>query len=129
MTNNAPGKKILIIEDDKSLRKAIVEKLSLSGYDSAESDNGEKGLGLCLAWKPDLVLLDLLMPKMDGITVLKNLRENFGNELPVIILTNVEQDDKLIGDVVMYQPSYYFVKSAIELDKLMEKINDIFGNS
>lgn len=122
MTQIASDKKILVIEDDKSLRKAIVEKLTFNGFKTAGAEDGEKGMQLSLDWKPDLVVLDLLLPKMDGITVLKGLRANFGKELPVIILTNVEPDDKMISDVVEYQPSYYFVKSDTELDNLVSKI-------
>lgn len=124
MTQIASDKKILVIEDDKSLRKAIIEKLNFNGFKTASAEDGEKGLQLSLDWKPDLVVLDLLMPKMDGITVLKGLRANFGKELPVIILTNVEPDDKMISNVVEYQPSYYFLKSDTELDKLVTHIRE-----
>lgn len=124
MTQTAYDKKILVVEDDKSLRKAIVEKLTLNGFNAVEAEDGEKGLKLSLSWKPDLVLLDLLMPKMDGMTVLKGIRANLGKELPVIILTNVDPDDKMISDVVEYQPSYYFVKSDMELDDLVGKIRE-----
>jgi len=124
MTQNASDKKVLVVEDDKSLRKAIIEKLTHNGFKTTGAEDGEKGMQSALDWKPDLVVLDLLMPKMDGITVLKGLRANFGKELPVIILTNVEPDDKMINNVVEYQPSYYFVKSDIGLDNLVNKIKD-----
>lgn len=127
MTQIASDKKILVIEDDKSLRKAIIEKLTFSGFKTAGAEDGEKGMQLSLDLKPDLIVLDLLMPKMDGITVLKGLRANFGKELPVIILTNVEPDDKMINNVVEYQPSYYFLKSDMELDNLVSKIKDTLG--
>ena len=124
MTQIASDKKILVVEDDKSLRKAIVEKLTFNGFKTTGAVDGEEGMRLCLDWKPDLVMLDLLLPKMDGINVLKGLRANFGKELPVIILTNVEPNDKMISDVIEYQPSYYFVKSDTELDNLVSKIRE-----
>lgn len=124
MIQIASDKKILVIEDDKSLRNAIVEKLMHNEFKTVGAEDGEKGIQLSLEWKPDLVVLDLLMPKMDGITVLKGLRTNFGKELPVIILTNVEPDDKMISDIIEYQPTYYFVKSDIELDKLVTHIRE-----
>lgn len=124
MTQVASDKKILVVEDDKSLRKAIVEKLTFNGFKTAGAEDGEKGIQLSLDWKPDSVVLDLLLPKMDGITVLKGLRANFGKELPIIILTNVEPNDKMISDVIEYQPSYYFVKSDTELDKLVTHIRE-----
>lgn len=122
MTQNASDKKILVVEDDRGLRKAIVEKLTFSGFKTAGAEDGEKGIQLALDLKPDLVLLDLLLPKMDGMAVLKGLRANFGKELPVIILTNVEPNDKMINDVIEYQPTYYFVKSDTDLDNLVSKI-------
>lgn len=124
MKQTASNKKILVVEDDKSLRKAIVEKLTRGGFETASAEDGEREVQLAVDWKPDLVVLDLLLPKIGGITVLKRLRAHFGRELPVIILTNVEPDDKMICDVVEYQPSYYFVKSDTELDKLMTHIRE-----
>lgn len=124
MTQIASDKKILVVEDDKSLRKAIVEKLTFNGFKLQGAEDGEKGIQLSLDWKPDLVLLDLLLPKIDGMEVLKGLRANFGKELPVIILTNVEPNDKMISDIVEYQPSYYFVKSDTELDNLVTYIRE-----
>lgn len=124
MTQIASDKKILVIEDERSLRKALVEKLTLNGFTVIGAADGEEGLRVSLELKPDLILLDLLMPNMDGMTALKGLRANFGKELPIIILTNVEPTDKIIADVVEYQPSYYFVKSDIELEALVSKIRD-----
>ncbi len=126
MTETAHNKKILVIEDEYSLRKAILEKLSLSGFTTVGAADGEEGLRVALEWKPDLVLLDLLMPKMDGMEVLKKLRLNFGAELPVIILTNVEPNDQTDNDVVQYKPSYYLVKSNLELENLVNRFLPIF---
>lgn len=124
MDQTTHDKKILVIEDEFSLRKAIIEKLALSGFTAVGAADGEEGLRMALEWKPDLVLLDLLMPKMDGMSVLKKLRLNFGNELPVIILTNVEPNDQTIQDVVAYKPTYYLIKSNIELEDLVNHIKD-----
>ena len=66
MTGKAHDKKILVIEDDMSLRKAIVEKLTFNGFNTIGTADGEEGLRVALQLKPDLVLLDILMPKIDG---------------------------------------------------------------
>jgi DNA-binding response OmpR family regulator len=71
MIQTTQDKKILVIEDDKSLRKAILEKITLYGFHCVGSADGEEGTQIALEMKPDLVILDLLMPKMDGMTVLK----------------------------------------------------------
>ncbi len=128
----ATNKKILVVEDDKSLRTAIVNKLTLNGFKVAGTVDGEEGVRIALEWHPDLVILDILMPKMDGVTVLKVLRINFGKELPVIILTNVEADDKLTDSVVEFQPSYFLLKSNTKLEDLVgytRKVLNLDGQS
>lgn len=106
-----------------SLQKAIFEKLTEGGFEVIGAPDGEKGLEMIFEQKPDLVLLDLLMPRMDGMSVLKKIRsDSWGKNLPVIILTNVEPSVQMINEIVNNRPLYYFVKSDIELDKLVDHI-------
>ena len=88
------GKKILIIEDEKNMRSAIKRILlqDLPSIEFIEAENGEQALKIVENNKPDLILLDVLMPQMNGLMVLKNLKENKNIEIrkiPVIILTAV----------------------------------------
>lgn len=117
--------KILVIEDDKSLQKAILEKLKSSGFEATSASDGEKGLKMIQEIKPDLVILDLLIPKMDGMTVLKKIRSSNApqKDMPVIILTNVEPSEQMINDIVKFKPLFYLVKSDIELSNLIGYIN------
>ncbi|MEI8270493.1 MAG: response regulator [bacterium] len=122
------NKKILVIEeveDDASLRNAIRTKLSLEGFNVLEAKNGEEGLAIALAKHPDLILLDIVMPKIDGITMMKKLRQEneWGKNVPIILLTNLgKDDDKIIQAVSENEPAYYIVKSDYSMKELIEKI-------
>ena len=85
------AKKILIVEDEASLRKALVEKFQREGFETFLAFDGVEGLDQAERIQPDLILLDIIMPKMDGMTMLKKLRESgdWGKQVPVIILTNL----------------------------------------
>ena len=83
-------KTILVVEDEKSLRDAIVDILHLKNFLPLEAKNGKEGLEIALSKHPDLILLDLLMPVMDGLTMAKKLRaDEKGKTVPIIILTNL----------------------------------------
>ena len=86
----AEKKRILIVEDDESLKKIMVHTLRAENLEVLEAGNGEEGLKMALEEKPDLVLLDIVLPGMDGLAVLKKLREDSrGKDIPVITLTNL----------------------------------------
>ena len=114
-------KKILIVEDEQAYVHLLRDKL-VHGYEVLHAPDGEEGLQLALKQHPDLILLDIRMPKMDGLTVLKKLRKyKHGKEAKVILLTNLEASDKIVMQVTRDLPTYYFVKSNVELDYILEK--------
>ncbi len=120
--------KILVIEDELAYLKLLNSQLTQKGYQVIEAINGKKGLEAAEKENPDLILLDIRMPVMDGIAMLELLRkEEAGKKAKVIMLTNLEPDDKIIGKVVADQPSYYFVKSDIQFNDLLNKIKDLLG--
>lgn len=87
--------KVLIVEDEKDMREALVGKFELSGFEVEQAENGVGGLKQSLDSHPDIILLDIIMPEMDGIEMLKKLRENeWGKKVPVIILTNISDIEK-----------------------------------
>ena len=89
-------KKILIVEDDKFLRELIAKKLQSENYQAIEAKNGEEGVQKIIAEKPNLILLDLILPGIDGFEVLKQAKENpLTTEIPVIILSNLGQRDDI----------------------------------
>jgi len=74
---------------------------------------------------PDLILLDLGMPHVDGLEVLEKMRsDEWGKELPIILFTNLPLDTKLEKKILKYKPTYYFAKSEVSLDKLIEKVKE-----
>lgn len=121
-------KKILIVEDEGAYLKLLKDQLTQKGYVVAQAVEGKEGLEKVQSERPDLILLDIKMPVMDGITMLDLLRKKeVGKKTKVIMLTNFEPDDKILGGVMRDLPSYYFVKSDISLDQLLEKIDELLG--
>ncbi len=115
-------KKILIVEDEVSLRGALEMKLAMEGFDILQASDGKMGLEIALAEKPDLILLDLILPKMDGITVLKELRANeAGKEIPVIILTNLNSSE-MIEKAISEGSTDYLIKVDWKIDEVVEKV-------
>lgn len=91
-------KKILIIEDEEPMRRVLKDTLEQEGFIVFESGDGKAGLEEAHLKRPDLILLDILMPKMDGMTVLKQLRkEEWGKGVPVVILTNLNDASTVIN--------------------------------
>ena len=91
------SKKILIVEDEKNIVDILSFNLSREGYDTLEAYDGETGLRLALEENPDLILLDLMLPKMDGFDVCRSVRER-NRSTPIIMLTaREEESDKVFG--------------------------------
>jgi len=120
-------KKILIIEDEMSQRKALVDKFTREGFRVIEVQNGEEGLNIALKEQPHIILLDIVMPKMDGLTMLKKLRQKnqWGKNVPVILLTNLSSDyDKVINAITVDEPAYYLVKANWTINDVVEKVKE-----
>ena len=119
--------KILIIEDEPSLRGALVDKLSREGFCCLEAKNGLEGLDAALKEHPDLILLDIIMPVMDGMTMLEELRKNpWGKNVPVILLTNLSEVEK-VAQSLHHGVYDYLVKSDWKLEDIAKKIKTKLG--
>jgi DNA-binding response OmpR family regulator len=91
------GERILIVEDERPMRTALADCLADAGYRVLTADNGEKGLACAVSGKPDLILLDVMMPKLDGFAVCAELRR-LAREVPVLMLTAKGQvEDRVAG--------------------------------
>ena len=91
------GKKILVVEDERNIVDILTFNLAREGYGTLEALDGAAGLRLALEQDPDLILLDLMLPKMDGFEVCRRLREQ-GRATPIIMLTAREEEtDKVLG--------------------------------
>ena len=124
-------KTILVVEDEKSLCEAVADILRLKNFLVLEAENGQEGVEIALAKHPDLILLDLRMPVMDGMAALKKIRANvWGAHVPVIILTNLSPNkEQLVEDVVTHKPMDYLIKSDWKLHDIVEKVEQILGDS
>ncbi|KKU64087.1 MAG: Response regulator [Candidatus Amesbacteria bacterium GW2011_GWC1_47_15] len=117
---------LLIIEDDLVLARMYQTLLQNHGFDAKTAADGEAGLKAALKIHPDLILLDIRMPKMDGMTVMHNLREDkWGKTAPIIILTNLDLTDERLTRVVKDQPSYYLIKANNSPEQVLEKVTEI----
>lgn len=122
------AKKILIIEDELPMLKALSDKFSREGFSVLEARNGEEGLRVALETKPDLIVLDLFMPVMDGKAMMQELRrDKWGEKVPIIILTNLNPDDKTLNEILSSGPAYYFIKSKWKLEDLVGKVKKELG--
>ena len=119
------AKTILIIEDDKFLRELIVRKLKEEGYQTIEAGEGEEGLEKVKKEKPDLILLDLILPGMDGFEVLGKIKEEPSlSSIPVIILSNLGQSEEVEKGLKMGAKDY-LIKAHFTPGEIIEKINNV----
>lgn len=127
MEEQTQNKKILLMEDDASLAEILMEKLKQSGLSATHAEDGEKGLEIALKEHPDLILLDIIMPKMDGIEVLKELRtDEWGKDASVMILSNVG-DEERVAEALENGVSEFLTKSSWDLDDVIKRIKEKLG--
>jgi len=121
------NKKILLADDDQVLRDSIKEVIIQEGFEYIEAENGVQCLEKAESEKPDLILLDLAMPGLDGLSALKKLRgsNEWGANVPVILLTSLEPDDTINNYINQTNPSYYLVKSRTQPTEVIEKIKSV----
>ena len=122
----APGvplRRILIVEDEKPLSHALKLKLTHEGYDVAVAADGEEGLHLATKEKFDLILIDIIMPKMDGFAALSALKDT-GSNTAVIVLSNLGQQED-IEKAKKLGVLDYMVKSNTPISKIVEVVNTI----
>ena len=116
------AKKVLVVEDETPLRDALESKFELDGFSVTVAQDGEEGLKLALKNHPDMILLDIIMPKMDGLTMLKQLRENaWGKTVKVIIITNLASWDET-HKAVNYNIHEYLVKSDWKIEDVVKMV-------
>ena len=122
---------ILITEDEPSMLRILNDKIIENGFATIQAKNGEEGLQQALTHHPDLILLDVLMPKLDGMAMMNKLREDdWGKNVPIIILSNVSTDsDETLQEIMKGQPAYYLMKSNTQLDDIVSKIQEILSPS
>ncbi len=117
--------KILIVEDEEALAMVLGEKLQKLEHEVRIAKDGEVAITLAHSFKPEMILLDLILPKKDGFAVLKELKNDPElSEVPVIVLSNLGEDDN-IKKALSLGAKDYFVKSQHPINEIVEKIEAI----
>jgi adenylate cyclase len=120
---NTP-KKILIVEDEPDLLNILSDKFINEGFKVTTARDGEEGLAALAKDKPDAILLDIIMPRMDGMTMLKQLRQETSNkDIPVIILTNLADSDAVVSSLE-HGVFDYLIKTDWHLGEVVNKVKN-----
>lgn len=117
-------KKILVIEDEEPIHAALGSVLSPDTYELKTATDGETGIQFAEADHPDLIILDIMLPGIDGVEVLRRIRmQDWGKDMKIIVLTNISDkgDEDLCKSLGV---SEYYIKSNISLDEIAGKIKE-----
>lgn len=117
--------KVLIIEDEDALASVLLAKFKLEKFDVQVAGNGLEGLEKIKSWQPDLILLDIIMPKMNGYEVLEELQKN-NNTIPIIIISNSGQDVEL-EKIKKLGANDYIIKTQINPEEVVAKVRNVLG--
>jgi CheY-like chemotaxis protein len=117
-------KSILIVDDEESLVNVLARKFTDEGIATHTAYNGRQGLEVAFAQHPDLILLDIMMPEMDGFDVMKKLQEDeWGKTVPVILLTN-SSSIETVARAVTTGMSEFLVKTDMRLDQVVSHVKE-----
>jgi two-component system phosphate regulon response regulator PhoB len=120
--------KVLIIEDEDILAKVLAEKMEKSGFEVAIAEDGEKALDLIKSFKPDIIMLDLMLPKLDGFEVLKQIKaDDATKRIPIVAISNLSEDSN-IEKALKLGVENYFVKSNHPINEIIEKVKAVLLN-
>jgi DNA-binding response OmpR family regulator len=125
----AAAAKILIIEDDRYISKMYQLKHSLDGFDVQLAENGRQGVEKVKDFHPDIILLDILMPELDGFEVLKMVKgDEDTKNIPVLIMSNLGQEDHIEKGMSLGALGY-IVKSQYTPSRVVEKIKEVLAGN
>ncbi len=124
---DAPQKRIVLVEDDQFISNMYVTKLQITGFDIKHAEDGDVGIELIRQEKPDLVLLDILMPRKSGFEVLEEMKADPTlKDIPVILLTNLSQKEDVDRGLQLGAKDY-LIKAHFTPKEVVEKINKVLG--
>ncbi|MES2749468.1 MAG: response regulator transcription factor [Patescibacteria group bacterium] len=119
------SKHILIVEDEPDLREAMVEALTEGGFNVSAAPDGATGLEFAVAEKPDLILMDLMMPIMDGHEMLRRLRQDPWGQTAHVVVLSAMDDVANIGHAHEAKLEDYIVKAHTSLDELVKRVKEL----
>ena len=123
-----PNARILIVDDDPLIARMYETRMKAEGYDVEVATNGEEALATVRKETPDLILLDVMMPKLNGVETLKILKgEEKTKKIPVIILTNLGDRPEDVANAKKLGALDYLVKTQVSLKELSEKVKSVLG--
>jgi len=121
---NGQTKKVLVVEDDRVLRRVIIDNLKSENFTVFEAEDGVAGLEVSLREHPDLILLDVVMPRMDGIAMLEKLRtDEWGKIANVVMLTNLSEAEK-VAKAAEKGVNDYLVKADWDIAGIVDKVKE-----
>jgi len=124
------AKKVLIIDDEKDMRVYLEAVFRKAGYETETASNGEEGVWLAEAHQPDLITLDILMPKKSGIKAYRGLRTSEKTKvIPIVVLTGLTRLDDFFGDLEELPQPDALIEKPIERDLFLERVNSIIGSA
>lgn len=122
-------KRVLYIEDEKFFADTVEKVLSTVGYSVKQANDGEVGLKIAREWKPDLILLDLLLPKIEGFEVLKQLQADLATKgIPIIILSNLNSEDD-VKKATELGARHFFVKAVTMPTNIVNMVKGVVGEA
>ncbi|HMQ01879.1 MAG TPA: response regulator [Candidatus Doudnabacteria bacterium] len=130
MPPESDKKTIVIVEDDVAMREIVAHKLLASGFEVKEAEDGKAGIDLIIATKPSLVLLDLMLPEVDGFKVLETIRKHNDPQVantPIIILSNLWSNKDILKTKALHVQAY-LVKAYFTTDEILKKVQDVLAN-
>jgi DNA-binding response OmpR family regulator len=130
MADAQKPRKILMVEDDVAMREIVIHKLMTHGFDVKEAEDGRQGIELALSEKPDLILLDLMLPEVDGFKVLETVRGSSDPKVaatPIIILSNLWSNKDILRTKAL-KVQAYMVKAYFTTEEILSKINEILDH-
>lgn len=121
------SKKVLIVDDDENLRLVLNDKLTMEGFEVTEAKNGKQGLDQALNEHPDIILLDVMMPIMNGLDMLKALREDkWGKDAKVIMLTVLENAES-VAEAMKGGSFNYLIKTDLNAEQIVSKVIEMMA--
>jgi CheY-like chemotaxis protein len=124
------AKKILIIDDEKDMRVYLEALFRKAGFETETASNGEEGLWLAEANQPDLITLDVLMPRKSGVKAYRGLRGSEKTKsIPIIVLTGLARLDDFFGDLGSLPEPDALVEKPIDREAFLEKVQSIIGDA
>jgi len=117
-------KKILIIEDESSMRNSLEEFFSEEGFEVTTAMDGESGYEMIRSKKFDVILLDIILPRMDGFEILNKIKEEEVEHAPIVLLTNLGEAEN-IQKALDLGATTYLIKSDYQLKEIIDKVNAV----